>query len=459
MGAARLRLGPAREPSALVLRKFANEWLVLCLVAVAVLAFTHPVNSQDRTRLSLTMALVDHGEVAIDRYGASTDVARKDGRLYTDKAPGLSLLAVPAVAVGRLVENVAGRERAPVWESPAKLWLLRSGVVGTFLLLLTWLVGRVAEGVAPGAGAPTAVAAALGTVLGPLSGVLFSHVPAACLGFAAYVLAQGRGGRRGLAAGALAGALVLVEYQAVLVVLPLAVYIAQRQGVRQLTWFVLGGLPFAVTLAVYDAVAFGAPWRLSYQYVYGPFAALQDQGLFGLGRPRMDSLLETLVGERGLLLFSPVLLAAAAGLVLLLRGRYRADAVLCTSVTLLFLTLSAGYYLPYGGFSPGPRFVTPALPFLLVGLPAALCRWPRTVLALLAVSVVLMTANTLTWPGFAPSEPFAPRLPDTLLSRLGAPRSAGAAVAVLAALSALGVAFVRAGRLSSGGGPSAPTPP
>jgi hypothetical protein len=60
--------------------------------------------------------------------------------------------------------------------------------------------------------------------------------------------------------------------------------------------------------------------------------------------------------------------------VLLWRQGFRAEALTCAAATVCFLLINAGYFLPYGGNSPGPRFFAPALPFLAVGLAPALRR-------------------------------------------------------------------------------------
>ena len=65
---------------------------------------------------------------------------------------------------------------------------------------------------------------------------------------------------------------------------------------------------------------------------------------------------------------------------------------------LLYLTYNSGYWLPFGGGSPGPRFLIPVLPFLAVPLALAWRRWPATSLALAAVSTVLMATATVTLP-------------------------------------------------------------
>jgi hypothetical protein len=311
-------------------------------------------------------------------------------------------------------------------------------VVGSFLLLLTLLIGRTAEGLVAGSGAITAVAAALGTMLGPLGSILFAHVPAACLVFVAFLLATRSESRKAtFLAGVAAGFSVFVEYQAVLAVALLALDVAVRFGWRRLGVYVAGGVPGALALGAYNWAAWGSPFRLSYSYVEGAFAP-ESGRWFGLGSLRLDHLAMTLVGERGLIVVSPVLVAGATGLVLLWRrqGRRR-DAALAGLVVLAFLVLEAGFSLPYGGYSPGPRFFAPALPFLFLGFPLALVAWPRVVSVLLAVSVALSTANALTWPAFAPDEPFDPFLPDTIWATGPVPRAAGVTLVCLAAFAAV----------------------
>ena len=65
---------------------------------------------------------------------------------------------------------------------------------------------------------------------------------------------------------------------------------------------------------------------------------------------------------------------------------------------LLYLTYNSGYWLPFGGGSPGPRFLIPVLPFLAVPLAVAWRRWPATSLGLATASAVLMATATVTLP-------------------------------------------------------------
>jgi hypothetical protein len=380
-------------------RPFAREWLVLALIALATFAVVQYPNTQDRTRLSLTQALLEHGDTTIERYGVQVDRARHGRHLYTDKAPGLSLAALVPAALVRAVDRVAGRPRVHLlWESRSRLQFIRFVVLAPFLLLLTWLVGRVAEGLARGTGAAVAVTAALATMLGPLATVLFAHVAEAALCFAAFVVFARRPDvRSAIFAGALAGTAVLMDYEAALFAVALGVYVLSPRRVRLACAYIGGAVPAAFVLGVYDAVSFGSPLRLSYHYKAGPNAAEQSGGFFGIGLPHAGHLATALVGARGLLRLSPVLVAAAAGLVLLWRRGRRGEATLAGAVVLLYLAVEAGYFSPFGGFSPGPRFFAPAVPFLLLGLPLALAARPAIVAALAAVSLAVGVWNAFTF--------------------------------------------------------------
>jgi hypothetical protein len=196
---------------------------------------------------------------------------------------------------------------------------------------------------------------------------------------------------------------------------------------------VLGTLPGVLVLAAYNQAAFGSPLHSSYGYEVGVFAQPQSQGFFGIGLPHFGAATDALFSTRGLLTQSPVLILEAVGLVVLLRGAHRLEAGLCLAVFAAFLLIDAGYYDPFGGLSPGPRFVIPALPFLAYGLAWALARWPLVTLAATAVSGAVMIYRAGTWSG----SNF--RTVWSLL--LGLPTVIGGVVVVAAALGALMLSY------------------
>ena len=155
-------------------------------------------------------------------------------------------------------------------------------------------------------------------------------------------------------AGLCAGTAVLFQYATGLIALALLVYCGRRAP-----WFLLGAAAAGDRARCLQLGRVRLALPPSYRYVANPFAERQHHGFFGIGVPTLHGLREVLVGNRGLLVFSPVLLAAAVGLWLLWRRGDRAEALLAAAVSLLFCLLSAGYFLPYGGGSPGPRFFGP----------------------------------------------------------------------------------------------------
>ena len=69
------------------------------------------------------------------------------------------------------------------------------------------------------------------------------------------------------------------------------------------------------------------------------------------------------------------------------------------AVAITYFLYNAGYWLPFGGGSPGPRFLIPALPFLAIGLGVRLpAPAGALTLALAIPSVTFMVAGALTYP-------------------------------------------------------------
>ncbi len=216
-------------------------------------------------------------------------------------------------------------------------------------------------------------------------------------------------------------------------------------------------LPGIALLALYDWAAFGAPWHPSYRYVDNFFAGRQASGLFGLAAPHLLQTFEVFAGPGGLLVVSPVLVIAALGLLLSRRDR-PAEAALAAAVTVLYVLLNCSYFLPYGGLSPGPRFLVPGLPFLCLGLGPGFRRLPRTAALATAFSVASITAIVLVWPSNNPmrgtvwgelarvpvqlgSSRFVQSLTQTILHELGAGSELGVLAVVVPAAAALGVAL------------------
>ena len=131
-----------------------------------------------------------HGTARIDRYANQTnDKARFHGHWYSSRAPGLAILSVPAYGALTAAQVPAlARHMQAQRNADEMVWAL--GLWGSVLpaLVLLLLVRRVADALEPGYGTAAAVTLGLGSLILPLGTLLFSHVLAACLGFAAFAL-------------------------------------------------------------------------------------------------------------------------------------------------------------------------------------------------------------------------------------------------------------------------------
>jgi hypothetical protein len=92
---------------------------------------------------------------------------------------------------------------------------------------------------------------------------------------------------------------------------------------------------------------------------------------------------------------TPVVAVAVAGLLPLWRRGARRETIFVGSLALAFLLYNAAYWLPFGGDTPGPRFLVPLLPFLALPLAAAFAAWRWVTLATAAISAFWMIVATL----------------------------------------------------------------
>jgi hypothetical protein len=121
------------------------------------------------------------------------------------------------------------------------------------------------------------------------------------------------------------------------------------------------------------------------------------QGFMGVTYPKAYVLREILVGRyRGLLPLAPVLAAAPFGLILLWKqAKARVSTLAVTAIAIYYVLLNASYASWDGGWSYGPRHLSPALPFLSLPLGLLWTRSSRAVRSVLAVLWLYSASITL----------------------------------------------------------------
>jgi len=367
------------------------------------------LNPNNATRMYAGMTLVERGDARIDAYRALTiDEAEFDGHFYMDKASGMTLLSLPAMAladkIGPPIEYIPPTIYDARFEHLMTVRLrlavaMVSAVIAALAALAMHDLGLRLTGSASGA-LVASLGFALGTPVWGWSTTLFGHAPVAGL-FVIAVWALWRAGkghamRFAAIGGAALGLAVLIEFEAALAGSVIAIWGALRlwrADRRAVAAAVAAGLvTLLVPFTTYNMIAFGTPFRLGYQGVVG-FAGM-DQGLFGLTSPKPIVLLKLLVGlRRGLVWVAPVLAPAAVGLWLLGR-KHRGLAVMLAMAALTVLLVNSAYVYWDGGHSTGPRHSVPAIGLIAIGLApfwASLRHaWERAVtVGVLLVSVVI----------------------------------------------------------------------
>jgi hypothetical protein len=376
--------------------------LAIAAAALASASLVQGGGWNQNAHLALVRAL-SHGTPVVDRYrGETGDLARHDGHLYSAKAPGVALLAVgPYVVLDRSGGLAAFSRFTGISRDDVDLWALAVIVCALAAALTLVLVSRLGNDVAPGYGIAAAVTLGLATLLLPFSTLLFAHVPAAALAFAAFaVLWQRRGLWTTLAAGALAGLAVTVEYPLGIAAVALGMYAMARAGALRRGLAYGAGLAAGVSpLFLYNWWAFGSPLHFPYEDalpVSG--SAANERGFFGISWPSPETAVHLLFGGRGLVVITPVVVCGLAALVPMYRRGWRHEAVLIGGLALAFVVYNAGYDVPFGGDSPGPRFLIAILPFLAVPLALSWANWPWVTAALALPSAVYAVGVTVTGP-------------------------------------------------------------
>jgi hypothetical protein len=350
---------------------------------------------------------LNQDQTTIDQYQENTgDKAYYKDHWYSARAPGLALFALPFYdTLNFLDADALARESQAQRGDDEMIYFIglwANVLPGLLLLLLVW---RMADRFEPGYGAAAAVTLGLGTLVLPLSTLLFSHVFAAFLGFLAFTLMlRERDGPASplllAGAGVAIGYAVASEYPLFFVGVVLGLYLLSRRdaltplGVTTRAGaYIAGGLVGIVPLLLYNHYAFHSWTHLAYSSI-----PRQQQGFFGIGAPSLKVLATLLLDSRGLLTISPVLALGALGTVVLYNRGRRAEALTIGGVCLCYVGYNSGYYLPFGGGFMGPRFLTTMLPFLAMPLGIAFKRWPGPTIALAAVSVTTTVVATITHP-------------------------------------------------------------
>lgn len=337
----------------------------------------------ERSRIYLAVSLVDHQTLSIDdaieRFGPVFDRAQRDGRTFTDKAPGSSLLAAAVYGVSRLL--VGGDE----WSIAALLLLMRFGLMIPLTVAGLFLLRRILRdlGLDPPVVEFASLAWLVATPVLHYGQAFYGHqiVAVALLGAVACLLRTERTPVHLAIAGACAGVAGLTEYQAAIPCVLLALWVLtgpSRKRPLNLLAFFAAAAPFVAVLLAYHNAAFGGPFELSYHHLVDPdLDAEHTEGIGGVVAPSREALFGASISlHRGLLTTAPIMLLALAGIKPMIRciGRHGAGFIGAIIAFFCVFIISSNHW--YAGWSYGPRLLVPMLAVATIPLAFGL-QWAR----------------------------------------------------------------------------------
>lgn len=390
---------PTADSSKRSLNRAALALFAAVLLPMVVLF--HPQTGWNvNTRLALVLAVVNQGTFSIDTWHDvppydTEDKAFFDGKHYSDKIFGVGLLALPFVYTIRLFSGEGVTfETAHVVGKTFAVALPGAVAAGVFFLLLARL------GCPPRRAVLLTAFAVFGTMWFGYGTVFYPYMVgvACCLG-ALWVTLFPRAGRvtlaNSFAVGGLLGYALLsdlifniavfavgvvwllraLDQVGVVGLRAFAEMTGERSRLKHLIQFsVCFWIGVLIPLGLFAAYCYSIFGEFSVPYKYEVNERFREgmaQGVMGVTAPKLHALwFITVHPFRGILFWSPVMLAGIAGCVLA-TGQYGKRCIVGWMGLLVFagyLLFNAGYYMWWDGWGMGPRFLIPAIPFLLLGL-------------------------------------------------------------------------------------------
>lgn len=364
-------------------------WLLAASLLLATCVLTQPQTGWNvNARIDLVFAVVDHGELTIDRYHAvaptsTYDKALFEGHYYSDKIIGLSLVAIPVYAVIRGVSNLFDVE--PTFQvSQFLLTRFTVGVSAAAAAVLMALV-MLRLGGRPRRVILTVAGVFYGSMLFGYSSIFYPYLPgiAMCLGAVLLLHSPPFSVRKAAGVGGLLGSALLFDltFNIVVAVIGVLFLMAVHRLPRPQWWraaavaAVAAALPLMIFF-VYSVYIFGKP-TIPYSYeVSEYFREGMSNGVMGVTAPKAVPMVFLSVHPyRGILFWSPWLLMVLVASVSVIRRKHslRPIAIAGLVTFIGYFLFNAGYYQWWGGSAMGPRLMMPMFAVVPLVLVAA-CR-------------------------------------------------------------------------------------
>jgi len=374
-----------------ILSTRSTEFRLFLSAFVAYAMLVSYINWNENSRFDLTMAIVDEGRLNIDSFYNNTgDRAVYEGHYYSDKEPGMSLLAVPVYGVYRLFLDQPENQKTPdsldfsmeLIRAISVVTIMTSGLFGALSVVVIYRLLRFYTE-SKTQQLAIALVYAFGTLVFVYSRLFFNHAVATffiLLSF--YLVKRGMYLRAGLSLG-----FACVVQISLLAAIPVfMIYIYREKPWKFLSGAALGLIP----LLVYNYAIFGNPLELAYFHIDPMYWSQQFELRIFSAVPVLFQLLFGMY--RGLFVYIPISLLSFVGL-------YRMknkDAFFISSLVLIYIAYNTQLATWGGGSCFGPRHLTILMPFLMIPLAKIKPGKIFTILAVLSVLFTVSSANIIS---------------------------------------------------------------
>lgn len=351
---------------------------LLFLVIFGLFTKTAPGGANDASRMDEIEAIVEHHTLAIDHPAFRTeDRYRYKGRFYSDKPPVEALLAAPVYAVVHAFGfRFSHHDRLPYYLTT----LLFVGLLSALALMAFRRIAIKSFAASAEWADLVTLMAGTATLWLPYSTVFNNHTVSGAfilLGVTPLLLPKSAGPRDAVLAGVLLSLAGAIDFTCFLF-LPFVLVMFARRSATTAFIFAVACMPLTASYLVLNVLTSGSllPPAMNAPLWAYPGSEFDPKTLSGLATHGGISdfavySLHMLVGKRGLIPHSPILMCSLAGLYLLLRDRTvfqrRAEFAWLLAACLVFMGLYLFRSTNYGGWAFGVRWF--ATPILILCLP------------------------------------------------------------------------------------------
>lgn len=311
-------------------------------------------------------------------------VPGRDGQLYSQFAPGQSIVAIPLYLLGRLIGGAPSLSSVLITRFTTSLFNPIS------IALTAWLIALFAArlGFSTRLCVLLAMAYALGSMALPYTRTYFGEpLIALTITLAAYALFRVKTdrvdvGRWLFVSGAALAIAVFTRERSAIMLPAFMIYAApiiRRDWRRWLMWLlplvIVGGL-----IGLMNWSRYGSPLSFGFSALqHTSFTTPLLLGLYGL----------LISPGKGLLLYNPIAWAGLLGLLSMWR-RWRAEAVLFVLIIVAEIGFFAVYEFWTGGWNWGPRYLLPIVPLLILAAGAWVHAKPTGLRRAIVIGLVLI---------------------------------------------------------------------